>query len=187
MELIVSDFGSYVGKKSARLVVKRRGDLVEQVPFRDLSRVVIDGRGISLSSDAIYHCMEHGVQIDFLSFGGQPFAKLSSPSLGGTVVTRREQLLAFDDERGLHIARAMVEGKLRNQVNVMKYFAKSRREDPQGFYQEVRDYARIVGQLRADVQHEHRGAGRTHVLAALWGARQGYSRVPGQEAPGRHR
>jgi CRISPR-associated protein Cas1 len=49
---------------------------------------------------------------------------LSSPMLTATVITRREQLAAYHDERGLEFARAVVRGKLNNQANLLKYFAK---------------------------------------------------------------
>jgi len=152
VEVVVSDYGSFVGKTSERLVVKTKGKVVKQVPFRDVERVVVDGRGISISADAIYQCMEHGIHIDFLSWGGQPFAKLSAPGLAGTVITRREQLLAAEDERGLHIGRWIVESKIRNQLNTLKYFAKSRKDDPAGFYGEVRQYSELVDDLRDELR-----------------------------------
>jgi len=151
LEVVVSDFGSYVGKTSERLVVKRQGKVVLQVPFHDLERVVIEGRGISISTDAVYKCMEAGIHIDFLTLSGEPIAKLSSPALGGTVLTRREQLLAMHDERGLHIARTIVEAKLRNQLNTMKYFAKSRKTAASEFYTLVREYSGLVDQLRSEL------------------------------------
>lgn len=67
MNLVVNNYGSFIGKTSERLVVKESGKVVCEVPFFDLQQVTIATGGASLSSDAIRMCMEHGVQINFLS------------------------------------------------------------------------------------------------------------------------
>ncbi len=128
MNLIVNNFGSFIGKTSERLVVKEKGKVVREVPFFDLRQVTIATSGASLSSDAIRMCMEHGIQINFLSGTGQPYAKISSPQLSATVQTRREQLMAYLDQRGVTLAKAFITGKIKNQANTLKYFAKYRKE-----------------------------------------------------------
>ncbi|WP_018086181.1 hypothetical protein [Desulfurispora thermophila] len=44
-EVVVTDFGSFVGKKSERLVVKKEGRIVLEVPFFDLRSLVIETSG----------------------------------------------------------------------------------------------------------------------------------------------
>lgn len=127
MQVLVSNYGSFLGKKSERLIVKEKDKVVLEVPFHDLEQVTIDTAGASLSSDVIRECMEHGIQINFLTSQGKPYAKLSSPNLTGTVITRREQVLAFLDQRGIQLAKTFIEGKIKNQVNTLKYFAKYRK------------------------------------------------------------
>lgn len=134
MELMVSDYGSFLGKKSERLVLKQNGKVVQEIPFHDLEQVIIDTPGASLSTDLIRECMEHGIQISLLTSTGKPYAKLVSPYLTGTVITRREQLLAYYDARGINLVKSFIEGKLKNQANVLKYFAKYRKgADPEAF------------------------------------------------------
>ncbi|MDF9408702.1 CRISPR-associated endonuclease Cas1 [Pelotomaculum isophthalicicum JI] len=127
MELLVTNYGSFLGKKSERLILKENGKVVNEIPFHDLEQVIIDTPGASLSTDMIRECVEHGVQISFLTSTGKPFAKLVSPYLTGTVITRREQLLAFFDERGVSLSKLFITGKLKNQINVLKYFSKYRK------------------------------------------------------------
>lgn len=130
--VLVSDYGSFVGKKGERLVVKKGGELVLEVPFRDLEQVSVLGGGVTFSVDAVRECARQGIQMNFMSSSGDPYAKLVSPALTGTVVTRREQLLAYLDHRGVEFAKTVVGGKLHNQANVLKYFAKHRRQvDPE--------------------------------------------------------
>ncbi|RJX27655.1 MAG: CRISPR-associated endonuclease Cas1 [Dethiobacter sp.] len=137
MNLIINNYGSFIGKKSERLVVKENGKVVQEVPFFDLTQVTVTTGGASLSSDAIKMCMEHGVQINFLSSSGQPYAKISSPQLTATVQTRREQLMAYLDQRGVVLARAFVAGKIKNQLNTLKYFSKHRKEAQRETYAQI--------------------------------------------------
>lgn len=136
-EIIILNFGTTLGKKSERLLIKEQGKVIEEIPFRDISSLTIATRGVSLSSDVVEECVECGVQINFLTFGGKPYAKITSPVLTGTVITRREQILAFLDHRGLNLAVSFIEGKIKNQINVIKYFAKSRRTGDPALYQEL--------------------------------------------------
>ena len=137
MELLVTNFGSFLSKKSERLVLKESGKVVQEIPFHDLKQVVITTKGVSLSTDVIKECVQHGIDIAFLSYNGEPYAKLISPALTGTVKTRREQLMAYYDDRGVQLVKLFIEGKLKNQANVLKYFAKYRKGVDAGLFGEI--------------------------------------------------
>lgn len=148
-DLLITNYGSFLGKKSERVVVKENGKVVAEAPFRDLRQITVNTAGATLSTDFIRECVQYGITINFLSATGKPYAKLISPGLTGTVQTRRAQLRAYDDERGLVLAKCFVEGKLRNQVNVLKYFAKYRKgTDHQVFEEICRLAAKIEEGLR---------------------------------------
>jgi len=134
-EIYITDYGMTLSKKSECLVVKEKGKAVMEVPFRDLTQITIASNGVSLSTDVVRECVEFGVQINFLSSSGKPYAKLTSPHLTGTVITRREQIMAYLDGRGLFLAKCFVEGKLKNQTNLIKYFAKYRRSSDAALYE----------------------------------------------------
>jgi len=112
--LIISDYGAYLGKHSERLVVKYRDKerSNDEHALMDLEQVIIGSRGVSLSSDLVQACTERGIEISFLGFNGQPYAKLMSAALTATVISRREQLAAYQDERGFEISQRFVRGKL---------------------------------------------------------------------------
>ena len=98
-------------------------DAIELPLFR-IGEIVIASSGISLSSDLVEACCERGIRLSFLTRSGKPYAMLSSPMLTATVITRREQLAAYNDRRGVELAIAIVRGKLGNQAALLKYFAK---------------------------------------------------------------
>lgn len=123
-QLILSGFGMYLGKKSERLQIKLGGKAVYEFPFFRISEVVVASRGVSLSSDLLKEFCERGIRLSFVEASGRPYAMLSSPVLTATVESRREQLLAYNDQRGLDFARLIVRGKIRNQRHLLLYFGK---------------------------------------------------------------
>ncbi len=144
MEVVISNYGSFLGKSSERLVVKEGKKVVAEVPFPDIEQVNILTSGASLSTDVIRECTERGIQINFLSSSGRPYAKLTSPNLTATVITRREQIFAYRDERGVILAKAFVEGKIKNQANVLKYFAKYRKAADSALFGQILDMIKAV-------------------------------------------
>ena len=141
MDLIVDQFGCFIGKKSERLRVTRKGEVMQEIPFFELKSVLVIAQGVSISSDAIYQCVQQGIPISFLSYTGKPYARVLSPHLTGTVRTRREQLLAYEDGRGVVLGKAFAAGKLSNQANLLKYMAKYRKGKDRELYRDVQDTA----------------------------------------------
>lgn len=127
MDIIVSEFGIFLGKKSERLVIKENGKVKEEVPFFKIGQVLITSKGVSLSSDLIEECATAGIPLSFLSSDGRPYAIIQSPHLQGTVITRREQMLAYNDHRGFELAKQFALGKISNQINLLKYISKYRK------------------------------------------------------------
>ncbi len=131
MDLLVDTLGGFISKYQGRLRVSKEKKVLQEVPLLHLEQVIVCGRGVSISSDAVRACAEQGIPIHFLSTSGVPVAGLYSAGLTGTVLTRRAQLRACEDGRGVTLAKAFVSGKLHNQANLLRYIARYRKEhDP---------------------------------------------------------
>jgi CRISPR-associated protein Cas1 len=141
MELIVEGHGLFVGKHQGRLRVTRDKAMISEAPLIHLEQVLLVGPGIGISSDAVRACSEEGIPIHFLSGTGAAVAGLYAAGLTGTVATRRAQLLAYADGRGLALARAFVVGKLENQANLLRYMAKYRKEAHPALHRELELFA----------------------------------------------
>src|SRR6266566_3170673 len=157
MELIVEGKGTFVGKHQGRLRVTREQKTLTEVPLIHLDQVLIIDSGVSISSDAIRACSEEGIPIYFLNRTGRAIASLYSAGLTGTVLTRRAQLLAYENVTGIALAKAFVAGKLENQANLLRYMAKYRKETDLALHQEMmlvaiemRDYLHELEQLTSD-------------------------------------
>ncbi|MBI4492649.1 MAG: CRISPR-associated endonuclease Cas1 [Chloroflexi bacterium] len=155
--LLVDERGAFIGKHSERLRISVKGEVQRECPLLGLEHVLVLGGGVSLSADAVRACAERGIPVTFLGWTGQPYATLLSPDLVGTVQTRRQQLLAYLDQRGVLLAKAFGTGKLQNQANLLKYMAKYRRELNPALYEAAREaafqiehQARKLEELEAD-------------------------------------
>lgn len=140
-QLILSGFGIYLGKKSERLQIKVGGKVAKgadgsayEFPFFRISEVVIASRGVSISSDLVKEFCERGIRLSFVEPSGRPYAMLTSPILTATVESRREQLLAYNDARGVEFGRLIVRGKIRNQRHLLLYCGKYlKQSDPERY------------------------------------------------------
>jgi CRISPR-associated protein Cas1 len=151
-QLVLSGFGLFLRKKSERLLVTKSNNIVYQFPFFRLNEVVIASRGVSFSSDLIEALCEQGVRVSLLDSRGQPYAMLTSPMLSATVHARREQLLAFHDQRGLEFARAVVSGKIANQERLLRYFGKYLKTAAPDRFQELKRAAQTLKVQREKVK-----------------------------------
>ncbi len=146
-QLFVSGFGLYIGKKGERIVVKKSGKVCAQVPFMKMQEVIIASRGVSLSSDLLEELCGRGIRVACVSSSGKPIALITSPMLTATVETRRQQLAAYETDRGADFCRWIVAGKLHNQEKLLRYFAKSR----EGLAREgLENAAQTLRRLRRD-------------------------------------
>jgi CRISPR-associated protein Cas1 len=146
--LIIDQYGAFVGKYSGRLRVTRQNEgkteKLSEAPLIHLEGVVVTGRGVGFSSDALEACSREGIPIHFLDGRGRPYAALYSAGLTGTVLTRREQLLAYTDQRSVALAKAFASGKIQNQAGFLRYAAKYRKETAPELYQTLRAGAEDV-------------------------------------------
>ena len=162
--LIVDEYGAFIGKYSGRLRVTKDKEKLAEAPLLHLEQVVVTGKGISLSADVIQACCTAGIPIYFVDGRGRPYAALYAAGLTGTVLTRREQLLAYTDRRGLELAVSFARGKINNQAGFLRYTAKYRQETDPDLYQElcwcadeVRDHLEELRHLQGNTADEIRG------------------------------
>ncbi len=157
MELLVEGRGVFVSKHQGRIRVSCEKKMVTEVPLIHLERIIIVDNSVALSSDVVRVCCEEGIPIHFLSGHGRPVASLYSAGLTGTVLTRRAQLHAYENKKGVMAAKAMIAGKLENQENLLHYTAKYRKETDLALHEELmlvaletRDYLHELEQLQAE-------------------------------------
>lgn len=131
-ELLITTPGVFIGKTRKGISIKERGIKRHEAPLLNLKNISILSRGVTISSNVVEYCAERGIPIDFIGFNGKPYAKVYSPqstpaSLGIA------QLKAFENGKAQTLARCFALGKIRNQINLVKYYHKYRKEQDDDF------------------------------------------------------
>jgi CRISPR-associated protein Cas1 len=144
-QLIFSGFGLFLSKKSERLIARKGKDVIYQFPLFRIQEVVVGSKGITVSSDLLQELCVRGIRLSFLDHSGKPYAMVTSPMLTATVQTRREQILALTDKRGLEFCKAIVLGKIKNQERLLRHFGKHIKKDNEERFKRIEA---VVSQLR---------------------------------------
>jgi len=130
MKIFLDDFGIFLGRKRNRFVVKKAGESKEFVAD-DVDSIICCSSGVAFSASALDLAVQNNIQVVFTRYGGWPYAVLMPATMTGSVRARREQFMAYNDERGFGLSKKFIAGKLVNQSNLLKLMAKNRRQtDP---------------------------------------------------------
>lgn len=159
-DLVIGSHGSFIGKRGNLVIAQKGGAIVKKISTFKLKQIVVLSNGVSISSDVIKLCARRGIPIDFLDFTGKPTARLSNPQFPMLQVGQF-QLEAFHNGKAGVIAKAFVEGKVRNQLNLLKYFHKYRKRVDKKFNQEftieeqrIDEYLAELDELNHDMSLE---------------------------------
>lgn len=117
--IIVNKPGTFLGKKSRRVVIKHPDGQNEQFSLLKLKEINIFGRGISISNDLIYQSVKLGVKINFFDKLGRPYANLFSPFLNETIANARAQLKAENTEKAFRFAKEVILAKIKHQIDII--------------------------------------------------------------------
>ena len=121
-ELVVSTFGSFIGLTQKGITVKQQGKVIFQKPIGALSHITIQGQGISLSSNLIEHCLSNKISIDFFNTSGTHTGSiLSNRYIENTFWNKQANC---GTEKRHRLAQTIIMAKLKNQLNLVKYFHK---------------------------------------------------------------
>ncbi len=124
--LILKDYGITLRyRKGLLLVTKKKKKLIE-VPISSVEEIWVLTSGVAVTSKSVRAIMRAGIDLFFMDHRGDIIGKLESPNHIRTIITKREQYLAYLDQRGAQIARSLAYAKMRNQAGLLKYLARNR-------------------------------------------------------------
>jgi CRISPR-associated protein Cas1 len=111
--LYLIEQGATLYKQRERLVVKKKGEVLQWVHAFKIDQIVIIGN-IQLSPSAIAFLLKEGIDTVFLSTKGKYRGRLIS-QFGKNIILRQQQFRCFDDASFiLELAKSFVSGKLKN-------------------------------------------------------------------------
>ena len=125
-ELIIDEYGMSLSKKSERMVLKKNGKVVEEFAIKELDDLIITTKCGSISVALMEELIGNGTQVHFINYRQEPFLTMYTPAHHGAVKGRRQQLLSYEDERGVELVKEMIFTKVHNQINTVKVYLKNR-------------------------------------------------------------
>ena len=120
--LLVNKPGMFIGLTSRGVTISQKGKVVSQHHPDNLSQIVITGQGVSMSSNLVGFCMNRKIPIDFFDAQGTHLGSIiSSKYMQNTLWAKQA---AADVSLRNTIALGIIEGKIKNQHALLKYFNK---------------------------------------------------------------
>lgn len=121
-ELIINSQGTYIGVNNKGIALKVYGKQQPMPPTNNLNHITVLCSGVSISSNAIGYCMQNRIPIDFFTSTGQHTASVLSETFMQTSLWQKQSLMPI--EQRTILSQKIISGKLRNQMNLIKYFHK---------------------------------------------------------------
>lgn len=120
--LLINKPGMFIGLTSRGVTISQKGKVVAQHHPDNLSQIVITGQGVSMSSNLISFCLSRKIPIDFFDNQGTHLGSIiSSKSMQNTLWSKQA---GADTIMRNNIALGILEGKIKNQHALLKYFNK---------------------------------------------------------------
>ena len=123
-EIILNRFGLYVSITKGKIVVKEYGKVIQTSPVNWVTRIIVMTKGVSLSSNLILKCSQKKIDIDFID-KSRPYAQITYFENVSNEL-HLKQLDLKNSKKGFKTAVAIIKAKMKNQINLVKYFARYR-------------------------------------------------------------
>ena len=121
--LHVASRGLMLSISKGKFVLKKYGKVQNSYPVNKVKRIILEGKGFSLSSDVIKRCADNAITIDFIDRDMLPYASLITYK-ASTTQTIQNQALLLNTPMHLKLATEFIRGKAKNQLNYIKYLDK---------------------------------------------------------------
>ena len=127
--LYVVEQGARLEREYGTIIVVKEDEVLMRVPLRRVSHVVLVGR-VGTTTPLLHALLRQGCVLSLVNRRGQLEGQLVPP-MGKNVPLRKAQYAASDDERVCaSLVQAIVYGKVRNSLVLMKRWVRRKRVSP---------------------------------------------------------
>lgn len=120
-ELVIAGAGYYLGVCQRGLILKKAGQIIK-LNSSAVKHISILSKGVTISSNLVEYCAKNQITTDFFGEHCYHLASLLSPSTVNSSLWTTQILIP--DEISISLAKSIIIGKLKNQVNLCKYYNK---------------------------------------------------------------
>lgn len=134
-EIVLNRFGLHIGLNRGKVIVKEYGKTISTTPIGWVSRIIVMSKGTSISTALIFECSNRKIDIDFIE-KSKPYAQLIYLNTLNNEL-HLKQLDMKNNTQGLDIAKSIIKAKMKNQINLLKYFNRYRHEHEDSDFLEI--------------------------------------------------
>ncbi len=113
--LYVTRQGAMLHKSGNQIIVKKDGEVLQEIPIVHLDEVAIFGNG-HITTPAIGYLLSQNIPVSFLSSQGTYKGKLQPPYAKDTRIRQCQYAVAADPPQCLEFAKCFVRGKITNAI-----------------------------------------------------------------------
>lgn len=117
--LYITDQGASITKSDGRVAVKKKGRIVEDLPAKDIERVVIFGNA-RVTTPAMKFFLDRGIDLCLLSSSGNYKGRLQPGFCKDAGLRRTQYKQSCNKTMCLAISKSVVSGKLKNMETFLK-------------------------------------------------------------------
>lgn len=114
--IYITKQGSSVYKRSGQIIIQKGKQILQNVPETQIKKLILLGN-INLSTPLIFFCLEKNIEVIYLTQGGKFKGRLVGNGRKNSLIRVRQYDLARDRHFRLRQVRAIVTGKIQNQIN----------------------------------------------------------------------
>jgi|SRR5579871_1421725 len=152
-EILITRPGTYLGRTGERLLIRHDGKREAEVPLSLVRSISFLTTGVSLSGELMAEAASRGIPILIAGPDGRAAVRIGALDLPGHEISLAQSSLAMSPE-GLELARTIVRGKIRNQINLLQYFLKyPERRGGEKFLPEATRAIREMEQVFTELGH----------------------------------
>lgn len=111
----VTEPGVQIHKQGQRLLVKRNGEVLQDIPMIKVSRLVLMGRGVSVTTPTLYALTRNKIDVLYLNSRGGYMLRMVGREHNHSRLRHAQALAINNKDLALHVSRALVTGKVLNQ------------------------------------------------------------------------
>jgi len=150
MFIVIDTPGTHIGKKGETFVIRKPGGGQEVISVRKVDCVNILTKA-EVTHDAFIMAARYTIPIVY-SVRGRPEGVFHCFASHGTVLVRREQMLAYKDQRGVELAKRFVYAGLENKARILLKLAKNRKLEGTELYDLLQQHAEKIREGVAKVE-----------------------------------
>jgi CRISPR-associated protein Cas1 len=119
MQIILNEFGQYLGSDRGNFIVYKDKKPIKRIPFYKVKQVILTP-GNMVSTSALFWCSVYNIDLMITSNTGRPLSMMLPLTSSAHVKTRIKQYEAYYNSKGVEIAKAILNAKIQNQISLLE-------------------------------------------------------------------